>query len=88
MRTIKCRWCGKSFSVPSERKYNARRYCSPRCASYAYSEQHLRAVKKYNKKAQTWQKHLGISRLREKPKENFEEELRAIESELRRLRLK
>ena len=88
LRTIKCKWCGKPFTIPSIRKYNARKYCSVYCKRNAYLEQHLKAVKRYNKKKGVWQLHLGISRLRETPKSDFDEELKAIESEMRRLRIK
>lgn len=83
-----CKWCGRTFRVPKRREFNATKYCCIKCSYYAYLENHLEAVRRYNKRyGLKNQKRLGDMGLGSHREEDFEKELKKIKAELRRLKL-
>lgn len=87
-----CQYCGEFFYLPHGRKGNAMKYCSVKCRRNARLEKNLKAVRKYQKlykwllkEKPNFNQYSG--RLGANPSDDFEEELRLVENELKRFKI-
>ena len=83
-----CAWCGKEYLALHDRHVS--KFCSVKCAYYSKLDSNLRSVRKYNKKynkhdGQAW---LGSSYLKSHRNESFSDELKLIQNEFKRLKIK
>lgn len=86
-KIIKCKWCGNNFL-----SRHGRCYCSVTCKKEARREQNIRHQIRYRivhgkSDQQRYFDNLGASNLREHRKDCFDDELRLIKREMRRLHL-
>ena len=82
----KCEWCGNPF----HKTHNRQMYCSKECATNAKKEQDRRHWLKwfYKNKDHLYETQLGTRSLGPHREEDFEEEYKIIQKELKRLGLK
>ena len=86
----KCKWCKKPFTVISERKTNAIKYCCDNCRKNAKREQDLRAQQKFQLKYKWLFKHsdpkgrLGESMIGPTPEPDWQKEYELVHRELKR----
>lgn len=83
-----CKYCNKKFIPQSPNN----QYCSEKCKKNARRETLVQATRKYRKLYKDVQtssdlKNVGTSSLGPHRDDNFEEELRKIEKEMKRLKL-
>lgn len=82
----KCKWCGKLFF----KYHNRQEYCSHTCSTYAHMEQKAEYNRKYRRQYLLDEKTrngLGSGFLSGHMYEDEDDELRAVQRELKRLRL-
>lgn len=84
-----CKWCGKPFN----KKYPNHRYCCDDCSKYAELESTNNRVYKHRKNfkiVQSMDKRFGLGSggLSAHRQENFENELKYVQNEKRRLGVK
>lgn len=89
IRIKECLWCGRSFIVPRQRKYNAVKYCCLIHKEYAYLEQHNKAQRRYMKKYKDLFKQgdrysLGEKGLGQHREQDFLKEYKLIQKEKKR----
>ena len=82
----KCGWCGNPF----HKTHNRQMYCSKECATNAKKEQDRHHWLKwfYKNKDHLYETQLGTRSLGPHREEDFEEEYKIIQKELKRLGLK
>lgn len=82
----KCEWCGNPF----HKTHNRQMYCSKECATNAKKEQDRHHWLKwfYKNKDHLYETQLGTRSLGPHREEDFEEEYKIIQKELKRLGLK
>ena len=82
----KCAWCGNPF----HKTHNRQMYCSKECATNAKREQDRHHWLKwfYKNKDHLYETQLGTRSLGPHREEDFEEEYKIIQKELKRLGLK
>ena len=86
----RCKYCGKPFF----RTHKNTCYCSDRCRNLALKEQKAKYQRERRKKIRNGEivsnesKYVGTGFLSHKRQESFEDEMKALEKELKRLRIK